>query len=58
MYVIKNVSLIVILTFLFFGTSYASADSGWLVGVWKLTDNSKEEFLEFTDQFTGPECCY
>lgn len=48
MSVLKKVSLIVILTFLYLGSSYASADSGWLVGVWKLVDDSKEEFLEFT----------
>ena len=30
-------------------TSVADAENDWLVGVWVLTDSSKEEFLQFTE---------
>ena len=51
MYFSKTVLLILLLSVTIPGTVPA-AENGWLVGVWVLSDDSKEEFLEFTDDST------
>lgn len=47
-----KVLLLLLLSTVFPGAGIADAGNGWLVGVWVLSDDSKEEFLEFTDDET------
>ena len=47
-----KVLLLLLLSTVLPGTSTADTGNGWLVGVWVLSDDSKEEFLEFTSDET------
>lgn len=46
----KKIILILLLAVFSSGVSMAEIDNNWLVGVWELVDESKQEFMEFKEK--------